>query len=229
MVRQTIAVMTDSPDAERSSGGRAPGAPGERHHLLKLFSVPLALVDGLVDDATNRSIAQWILAEEQRDGGVDRSIVGGWHSQPDLPIRGVEVLDRLFNAIIEQVRSVHSRLSDGNELQARFMLQAWATVMRHGDYVQVHDHAGAHWSVVYYVDVGDADVPESGRISWINPVGCQRSVPGAELVPTTFACEPRTGCLAVFPGWLRHSVEPYRGERPRIAISANIEVRQVRD
>jgi len=78
------------------------------------------------------------------------------------------------------------------------------------------------------VDAGDSEAASSGRISWINPVGPHRELPGAQLTPTSFNCTPRTGLLAIFPGWLRHAVEPYQGTRPRIAVAANIEVQRLR-
>ena len=196
--------------------------------LLQLFAVPLAFVDDAVDTATNAAVAEWVLAERLRDVGVRRSVVGGWHSRSDLPVRGDAALDVLFAAIVEQVRRVHAQVGNGDDLPARFMLQAWATVLEHGHYSQVHDHADSHWSAVYYVDAGDSDTPSSGRISWINPIGSHRDLPGAQLAPTSFSCTPRTGLLAIFPGWLRHSVEPYQGTRPRIAVAANIEVQRIR-
>jgi uncharacterized protein (TIGR02466 family) len=138
----------------------------------------------------------------------------------------------LFRAIVEQVRQLQGSLGSGGpaaDFRARFVMQAWATVMERGHYVSIHDHSDAHWSAVYYVDAGDDDGdPASGRISWINPIGAARSVAGVELLPATFACTPRTGLLAVFPGWLRHAVEPYRGSRSRIVIAANIEVQKAR-
>lgn len=196
--------------------------------VLQLFAVPLAFVDEPVDATTNARVAEWIMAERRRDAGLQRSVVGGWHSRADLPVRGDPALDALFGAIVEQVRRLHSQLSSEQDLQVRFMLQAWATVLEIGHYVQVHDHADSHWSVVYYVDAGDSDAASSGRINWVNPIGSHRELPGLELAPTTFTCTPRTGLLAIFPGWLRHSVEPYLGTRPRLVVAANIEVQRIR-
>lgn len=201
-------------------------APARTTQLLQLFSVPLMLAEGIVDEAVNTELAEWILLERELGDGVKRSIVGGWHSKPDLPARGVQPLDDFFRILVDAVQGVHAQVGDGAGYEARFMLQAWATVLERGHYVQVHDHADAHWSAVYYVDAGDCDDPASGRISWINPVGSHRSLPGSTLIPTTFACTPHTGLLAVFPGWLRHTVEPYQGDRPRIVIAANIEVQR---
>jgi uncharacterized protein (TIGR02466 family) len=208
--------------------------PGETAHgrdagtLLQLFAVPLAIVDDLVDDGCRTKVADWVMSERALGEGVRRSVVGGWHSRADLPARGVSALDRLFESVVAQVRDVHSRLGSGPPVPVRYLLQAWATVLEQGHYAQVHDHADAHWSAVYYVDAGDCDDESSGRISWINPVGGHRALPGAQVVPTAFSWLPRTGQLLIFPGWLRHAVEPYRGTRPRIAVAANIEVRLAR-
>lgn len=204
-----------------------PEPDGTDAQLLQLFAVPLVLVEHVLDEAANAELAEWALLERELGEGVQRSIVGGWHSKPDLPRRGVLPLDAFFGTLIEHVQNVHARLGTGADYEARFLLQAWATVLERGHYVQVHDHADAHWSAVYYVDAGDGGDAASGRISWINPVGSHRSLPGMDLIPTTFSVTPRTGLLAIFPGWLRHSVEPYQGERPRIVIAANIEVQRL--
>ena len=204
-------------------------APDATVESLGLFAIPIALVTDLLSPAHREAIGTWVMAERERDAGIQRSNAGGWHSRPDLPVRNVDALDRLFQAIVEQVRDHHSRVADEcgtDELRVRFVLQAWATVMEAGHYVQVHDHADAHWSVVYYVDAGhDGETDAGGRIAWLNPVGPHRSMPGANLAPTAFELQPRSGTLVVFPGWLRHCVQPYRGARPRICIAGNVEVR----
>lgn len=202
--------------------------PSSSHRLLELFSVPMLIVEGAVDGETNAAASAWIEGERLRDSGVRRSLVGGWHSRPDLPARGVPALDALLGTMLEQVRGLHGHLArDAEGLRIRFLTQAWATVMTAGHYVLVHDHADTHWSAVYYVDAGDCDDPASGRISWINPIGSHRSLPGIDVVPTSFTCTPRTGLLVVFPGWLRHSVEPYQGHRPRIVVAMNVEVQRL--
>ena len=72
--------------------------------LLQLFAVPLAFVDDPIEAATNAAVADWVLEERRGDAGVRRSVVGGWHSRSDLPVRGDAALDALFAAIVEQVR-----------------------------------------------------------------------------------------------------------------------------
>lgn len=212
-----------------SDAGELPAPSVER---LGLFAVPVALVADLLPAAQRAEIRAWVLEERRRDAGLQRSNVGGWHSRADLPTRGVPALDALFEALVAQVRDQHAQVAAEQgtpELAARFVLQAWATVMEAGHFVQVHDHADAHWSMVVYVDAGDdgeetADV--GARIAWLNPVGPHRSMPGVNLAPTAFELQPRSGMAVIFPGWLRHWVQPYRGTRPRICIAGNVEVRR---
>jgi hypothetical protein len=103
-------------------------------------------------------------------------------------------------------------------------VHAWAMVMRNGDYTIPHDHSEVHWATVYYVDAGDADEgahSASGLLALVDPRHGGRPMPGLDL-GTTFTLLPRTGRLAVFPGWLLHYVHTYRGQRPRVSISCNI-------
>jgi len=81
--------------------------------------------------------------------------------------------------------------------------------------------------VVYYVDAGDEAPEPSGQLSFVDPRRSGRTIPDLTLFPTSFDLKPRTGALVIFPGWLQHHVHPYRGQRPRICISANLTMETV--
>ncbi len=195
---------------------------------MQLFSVPLVVVDNALTPSATSAILDWTLNEEKSSEGLQISNVGGWHSLTDLPARGVEALDTLFSAMTDHIHRIQRALGGGTRAPSspppRIGLQAWAVVLRNGGYMRLHDHANAHWSAVFYADAGDPREPLSGRICFVNPVGACRVNPGVQIAPTTFDCMPITGQLIVFPGWLRHYVEPYRGTRPRVVISANVEL-----
>ena len=56
----------------------------------------------------------------------------------------------------------------------RIGVQAWAMVMRNGDYTIPHDHSEVHWATVYYADAGDADErahPASGLLALVDSHG----------------------------------------------------------
>ncbi|MBI3529429.1 MAG: hypothetical protein HY067_15860 [Betaproteobacteria bacterium] len=107
----------------------------------------------------------------------------------------------------------------------RIGVHTWAMVMRNGDCTIPHDRADAHWSTVYYTDAGNADEgehPDSGLLALVDPRHGGRPMPGLDLLGATFTARPQTGRLLVFPGWLLHYVNVYRGQRPRVAVSCNV-------
>ena len=101
----------------------------------------------------------------------------------------------------------------------------WATVTPAHGYSVIHDHSESHWSAVFWLDPGDADLaahPDSGALTFLDPRRVPSAVGGATLHPSLFTVRPRAGTLVIFPGWLQHFVHPYAGSRPRVAVSANI-------
>jgi uncharacterized protein (TIGR02466 family) len=192
-----------------------------------LFPTPLHVYDVANVEAMNSELAQRLQAESEASPGVRRANVGGWHSAPDLALRAEACYQMLMKVIVDHVSTTYAKIAAAQGIAAppsRYAAQAWAMVMRSGDYTIAHDHGDAHWSTTYYVDAGDADLartPDSGALSVIDPRRGGRPIPGLET-GATFTIRPRTGMLVVFPGWLQHYVHPYRGTRPRIAIACNL-------
>ncbi len=195
---------------------------------LPLFSTPLSMYDLPGMDEINRELTACLVAESVSRPSLHKSNVGGWHSQSDLALRPDAYFRTLIQHIVTRVRETADGLARerGQQLPAmRIGAHAWAMVMRNGDYTIPHDHGETHWSTVYYADAGDADQtahPDSGLLALIDPRHGGRPIPGLDLVGTTFTARPETGRLMVFPGWLLHYVNVYRGQRPRVAISCNV-------
>ena len=179
-------------------------------------------------DEVNRDVAARLVAESISVPSISRSNVGGWHSQTDLALRPDASFRSLIQYIVARVRETTDGLAkeSGQGLPAmRMGVHAWAMVMRNGDYTIPHDHANAHWSTVYYPDAGDADEaahPDSGLLALVDPRQGGLPIPGLDLLGKTFTARPSTGRLLVFPGWLLHYVNAYRGTRPRVAVSCNV-------
>jgi uncharacterized protein (TIGR02466 family) len=131
-----------------------------------------------------------------------------------------------MRAIVEHVGGVIQGLATAVEIDSvptyRYAVTSWAMIMRDGNYVTPHDHGESHWSIAYYVDAGDELPPPSGRLAFLDPRRSGRMIPDVDLLPTVFDIAPKTSSLVVFPGWLQHHVHAYRGQRPRICISANV-------
>ena len=198
---------------------------------IDLFATPLFAFS--LDDVNelNGELSNRLRAESLRYPGVQQSNVGGWHSVQDLSRRS----EGCYRAVMEIVRFhlnvVIDNLSDGTARQPRqpnsFEVHGWAMVMGDGHYTLLHNHGETHWSVVYYIDAGNADLeryPQSGMISFVDPRRGVDWIPGLDTVSNTFSIKPDTGLLLVFPGFLQHYVHPYHGTRPRICISCNVKV-----
>lgn len=102
----------------------------------------------------------------------------------------------------------------------------WANVYRDGQYCMPHSHLRANVSIVYMLDPGtpDADDPAAGQLVFADPriPYCCPHEPGrvtALLLP-----QMRAGTMIVFASDYLHSVNPYRGARPRITMSWNVTI-----
>ena len=100
----------------------------------------------------------------------------------------------------------------------------WANVYRDGDYCLPHSHTRAKASLVYFFDPGDTDPadPDSGRFSIMDPRFTRCCPLGEGCVTNAIFCDMTPGSLVMFPGLSVHLVSPYRGNRPRITFSWNI-------
>jgi uncharacterized protein (TIGR02466 family) len=196
---------------------------------VALFETPIFTFPDAGNPELDAELTRRMVAESDRAPGIARSNSGGWHSVPDLSQRPDACYQDLMQRVVARVQEAFfeiARIRDAAVVQRyRYAVQAWAMVMRHGNHALVHDHAEAHFSVAYYPDAGDADLalhPDSGKLTFVDPRRGGMVIPGVDLFPSQFAIEPRTGLMVVFPGWLQHFVQPYRGGRPRVSISANV-------
>ena len=194
---------------------------------VDLFATPVMTFPDVGDAELDAELAGRLVVESEHTAGIARS-GGAWHSVPDLTQRQERCYEEIMQRVVARVEAAFvdvARDQGALGLRYRFAVQAWAMVMRHGDHVLVHDHAEAHFSAIYYPYAGDADramFPDSGALCFVDPRRGGTVIPGVELFPAQFAVEPRTGLLVVFPGWLQHFVQPYRGGRPRVSISCNV-------
>jgi len=197
-----------------------------------LFATPIFSFTDVGDAALDRELAGRLILESEGSAGIVRNNSGGWHSVPDLTRREEACYQDLMRRVVARLQAALDELARDQGappegLRHRFAIQAWGLVMRHGDHVLVHDHADAHLSAIYYPSAGDAELemfPDSGKLCFVDPRRGGAAIPGLEPFSSQFAIEPRTGMLVVFPGYLQHFVQPYRGGRPRVSISCNVRI-----
>jgi hypothetical protein len=196
--------------------------PIERHDL---FATPVVVFDVPGMDALNRDLVARLLEEEESSPGVQRANHGGWHSEMTLNTRPEACFRELMKVFLDYVGKAVALLSRTEQppLPVRLRLEgAWAMVMRHGDCATIHGHGHVPWALAYYPDAGDLCGDQSGCLAFSDPSLGVRPVPELGLFPPLFTIEPRTSTLVVFPGWLRHQVYTYEGQRPRISVSSNV-------
>jgi uncharacterized protein (TIGR02466 family) len=192
---------------------------------------PTYLIETRVKDAAALSAALKgvIAAKRASDPGIDRSNVGGWHSDTEMLSWGGEAARRLALATLQLCGAyTHDRGMRGSAPRFEMGLEMWANVSPPGASNQMHAHPGCVWSGVYYVDDGGG--ADSGKLVLHDPRFPMNRMAAPDLV---FAADgemedmrveiaPEPGKLVVFPSWLMHSVKPHAGPRERISIALNV-------
>lgn len=185
-------------------------------------------------EAFNRGLTQRVLKVEAAAAGetVQRSNVGGWHSDNDLlrwDAPEITVLIELIQSTVAEAVALElGRPSSSFELVLQ--MEAWANVSRAGHYARPHVHPLANFAIVYYPDVGDGGVSPAGCLEFLDPRSrvTMLKTPGVSGRDSV-TVRPRVGMMLCFPAWIYHYVHPYQGTRPRVSIAANATVREVRD
>ena len=184
---------------------------------MEVFTVPVFIAEFDLDTTL---IEQYCLDYQLMTGeGRVVSNVGGFQSgdidKTHLP-QLVEAINKNLNAFVES-----------QHLDAELMItNMWINFNGYKDSNFTHIHPNAYWSGVYYVKT-----PENcGNIIFENPAhdGMEHTYYATQFKEhnlynsITHWQEVRENILYVFPGWLRHRVQPNLSDENRISISFNI-------
>jgi uncharacterized protein (TIGR02466 family) len=193
-----------------------------------LFATPIYCCVPRGLEALNVELRDQILAQEREEPSMVKSNQGGWQSTTDPFTWGGTAVQRLRQLAGRAVEVATSRLPLPPGTKVEFYLSGWAAVNRKGHYNTTHVHPMAAWSGIYYVDPGD-ESPETqgGVLELVNPsmASVMTFFPG--LLPSARLVRPEPGMFILFPGYLQHSVRLYQGNRPRICVPFNAQVRTV--
>lgn len=184
-------------------------------------------------EGINDGLRRIILAREQAEPGIRRSLVGGWHSREDVLDWPEPEIGSLRNwigqAIQEMTQFTKPDLATSRPMRVDLDGGAWANVVRDGSYHKIHNHPDCDWSGVYYVSVGAPDPqgpPENGMIEFLDPrMGATTpGLSGPEALPK-LRIPPEPGLMLIFPSWLYHYVNTFHGTGERISIAFNVKLR----
>lgn len=200
--------------------------------ITKLFETPVIAEMLPGHERLQDSIRTTIGTRRASDAGVIRSNLNGWQSTPDMMRWGGEAsqsVGRHFIGLCD--RFTGQPASRGpNPPPFLWMLDLWANVNPPGGSNNYHNHPGAVWSAVYYVDVGDEAADVGGELVFQDPrmpatrmlpLDLRYRSPEGTLYQEEHVLKPRAGMMVMFPPWLLHSVRPYRGTGERISLAMN--------
>ena len=169
---------------------------GYKVELIELFKVPLFV--SLLDlDIT--SIEKYCLDYQDRDEGRILSNVGGYQSNNvEIPLLAKEISNRLN--VFSEAYGISNELEVGN---------MWININGFKDYNKLH----SHHNIVF-------DNPSQDAMEYTYHNTKFKGYNSFNSI--THWRQAKENSLLVFPGWLKHGVEPNLSNEKRISISFNI-------
>ncbi len=176
---------------------------------------------------------------------TDAAARGAFYASADDLLRRVDLPE--FRALIEfiaaSLQTTAQQANAGMWPSGRHGLQldfigVWFQIQNGGSFHDIHTHGNCSWSGVYYVQIDplerrSADVQNcslNGATRFYSPMfpllgGAYMDRGNAWLQNATLDVVPREGELVVFPSSLPHKALPYAGDRDRIIVSFNAQIR----
>jgi uncharacterized protein (TIGR02466 family) len=182
------------------------------------FPTPIYVQD-IGNPVFNQKLEQDIIAWSNRDKGIQRTNVNGWHSTSDMANypEYKELVTILFKAQQHIYKEEHLDSEP-------FLGNMWANINPPGGYNRTHIHPNSLWSGVYYVktpkNCGHLKLEDPRSVSLMTR---PRQVPGEQpsRLWREVHYEPVAGRLIMFPAWLNHCVDPNQSNDVRISVSFN--------
>ncbi|MCI5108075.1 MAG: 2OG-Fe(II) oxygenase family protein [Pseudomonadales bacterium] len=209
----------------------------EAQHL-GLFETPVVyskLKDG---EAVMQALEQCIRQRMSESDGLQRSNIGGWHSDSDMLEWGGDAARQVANSAVAIAKRL-STFMEGSVDDFDWFVRMWANVTPKHGLNHIHAHPGNLWAAVLYLDMGDggsgSDV--GGSLYMEDPRFPMAAMRETSLRMLGVGGQPQKyevdfklqrGNLVVFPAWLRHGVRPYTGAGERISIAMNIDAQRKR-
>ena len=199
---------------------------------LDIFATPILKASPPDAETLNASLLTAIREQQEVQPSLQRSNVGGWHSDSGMTSWGGEAARELADFAVKTASSHMVDKAPGGKRQFTWSVEMWANVNPPGCSNQMHCHPAAFWSAVYYPDPGGAEIEGNGGELLLEdpryptaymtvPDLLFRDVHG-DPMQSLIAIRPVTGRIVMFPSWLRHSVRPHEGDRDRISIALNL-------
>ena len=183
------------------------------------FPPPIYIFD-IKDKSLNTQLEKDVINWMNKDKGISRTNVKGWHSTTDMHTKPEYA--RLVKALYEAQNKIYQ---EENYESEPFLGNMWANVNPPGGYNRAHLHPNCTWSGVYYIKTPE----KCGELKLKDPrTGAEMSSPKmkkSNTLPERLWREvtyiPVAGRCIMFPAWLIHCVEPNDSNDIRISVSFN--------
>jgi uncharacterized protein (TIGR02466 family) len=184
---------------------------------------PQVIWSSIVHVIDNYKFKHWAYDRKVNDIGRRISNFGGYQSNDIL--RGqCEEVDKLVTFLNKEITQICRQVS----LPDLEIKNIWLNINPPGSYNELHNHADAILSGVYYIDAG----PKQGNINFQRTDGAEYHLPEHCEKTTYFNASKavyaaKTGALYIFPSWLKHSVDGNQSNTDRISVSFNYGEKEV--
>ena len=182
------------------------------------FPTPIYIAD-IAHPTLNQELEKDIIAWSNKDKGMVRTNIKGWHSKTDMHQK--PEYQKLVSMLYEAQRTIY----DQEHLDSEPVLgNMWANINPPGGMNRAHQHPNSLWSGVYYVKAPKnsgnlkIDDPRSAA-AMSRPMMKEGPVPARLYRETNY--EPIAGRLIMFPSWVMHCVDSNESDDIRISVSFN--------
>jgi uncharacterized protein (TIGR02466 family) len=199
-------------------------------HAVEAPSIVERLIELREHDCV--SIASGVAAGAKSSGGL-------YESGFDLFSDQHAGLQKLVAFSRETLQVAVSHINGGttppNRLEVKFP-DSWCHITGSGGFHDAHYHSSCSWCGIYYLRLGDYEVPATGngapnggsRFYSPLPLGGRYQDYGNHYLSDNSLDPPlREGLLLLFPSYLLHSGLPYLGQSQRIVIAFNAQIQLV--
>jgi uncharacterized protein (TIGR02466 family) len=176
-------------------------------------------ISDLKDQNLNKDLEENILAWANKDKGITRTNIKGWHSTSNMQDK-IEY-KKLVNLLYEAQKIIYEQEHLASEA---FLGNMWANINPPGAMNRAHQHPNSLWSGVYYIKApknsGLLRIDDPRAAASMNRPRMKEGTPPSRLWREV-SYEPAPGKLIMFPSWLTHSVDPNESDDIRISVSFN--------
>ncbi len=178
---------------------------------------PQVIWSAIIHVVDNHELKHWAYERQKNDIGRRVTNYGGYQSD-DIRKGASPQIDKLVDHLNQEVKAISKQVS----LPELELKNIWLNINPPGSYNELHTHADAVLSGVYYVEAtkmqGNIQFERSDNAEYHLPLYIEKP---NYFNSTRATYAGKTGGLYIFPGWLKHSVQGNQSNTDRISISFN--------